>query len=106
MTKEEMAKQIPQGFYCNGTDFHCPWFRHVETVKLHRLPVPEGYVLCKWSDRCDSSCWSDESSSCHYEVIRCEYLNMTDRTEKSHLWDAVKECGINDDIKEEDQHNE
>lgn len=106
MTKEDMAMQIPKGFYCNGTDFHCPWYKHVGTIKLHKPPVPEGYFLCNWSDNCKESCFTDKHNSCRHEVVKCEYLGITDWEENTHLWDACKQCDVEDGVEEEDKEDQ
>jgi hypothetical protein len=99
MKKRAMKKYIPKETnYCHGNGTkkspYCKWLKYITTIKLHRD------TGCEYADTCNEKYWSNSRNSCRNRVYRCEYLNYTDWTEDSLLWDACKECGIHETSKE------
>jgi hypothetical protein len=76
----DLQKFIPEGIYC---------------YELKN----EKRVLCPF--------WSFKKNKHHQENGFCSYLNKGDWQKNGTflLWDACKECGINDDWEEEDEIN-
>ena len=78
-TKQEAIGVIPKKtFYCYTRD---------ENNKCNLCPL-----------------WDSDKTKEYQEDGYCHYLKRGDWQENGtlHLWDQVKECGINDDIDEED----
>ena len=87
-------KLIPNGIYCYG----CPYYKYIETIQLFK----NNGEICPSRNECKEECGTTDSTSCTIKIIRCEYMDYTDYTEDTLLWDMVKECGVNDEIIEED----
>ena len=84
-----MKKYIPKGLCCHGNtrNSYCKWLKYIKTIKRDKSN-------CEYASSCDKICWSTPDTSCYNDVYKCEYLNYTDYTQESLLWDACKECGI------------
>ena len=84
---------IPKGIYCYDENGICPYWKY--------LGLNESYLnngeKCEFRDACEEECGTNDNNSCVSRIVRCEYLDYTDETENSLLWDQCKECGINDE---------
>jgi len=88
INKQDMEKLIPKDtVYCHS----CPWRKFIKTIYYNKDEENCPYLLsCQDHDKC----WTIPSTSCRVNVWRCEYLDYTDETEESLLWDGCKECGV------------
>ena len=89
--------KIPYGMYCygrGGRSDKCPYWEYIETIIFYKDSKNncDSYDKCEDNDKCGTSF----RTSCKVDVIKCNYLNLIDKDEKTLLWDQVKECGINE----------
>lgn len=88
MNKLDMEKLIPKNTpYCDN----CPWRKFIKTIEYNH-----NEKNCPYNGDCEDEgkCWTTPKTSCRVRVYRCEYLDYTDWTEESLLWDGCKECDI------------
>lgn len=108
MKQRAKKKYIPHGLYCDG----CRWWQFIGIKLLHRNPDELDKVIethfkdadypiftekCEY-DNCSHDCWSEECYQCKERIVRCNYLNYTDKNEDTLLWDGCKECGVHSDF--------
>ena len=101
-------KDIPDGPYCHAGTL-CPHWRDLGVIILHRdelaaKTIAELYPekpsvgrACDLAGECEDECWSSTFTSCKMRRIRCEYLDYTDESEETLLWDKVKICEVNEE---------
>lgn len=85
MKKRSMKKWIPRGCYCDG----CKYWHHINTIRLNKSN-------CDVAEGCKEECWSTLENSCRARVIKCDYINYTDKYEETLLCEGIKECGKHD----------
>ena len=83
---------IPVGNYCG----ECPYWHRLGKRKFHRNPPNITFDECPVANECSQECWTNEFTSCCSHICYCEYMDYTDKYGDSLLWEAVKECGVND----------
>lgn len=108
----DKESKIPVGDYCDN----CPYWKLLGLTVLcadpEKLKTSKVYAnwkqkhpkfknitveQCEFFESCADRdhCWEVERTCCRHEIVRCEYLDLTDEEEDTLLWDGCKECGVN-----------
>jgi hypothetical protein len=93
LAKEKDTAVIPKGVYCYSHTGKMVKVYHSEANQVIEVP---GIICCPY--------WASWPNKPEQENGYCHYLEEGDWEVDgiSHLWDQIKECGINDEWDEEE----
>jgi len=101
--KKEMEKSIPKGLYCYNENGRCPWLEH----RPEHHGQEDGY--CKYLGKGDyeinrevKEATVTYTNKAGKRVTEIEIYGPDNPCAFSLLWDMCKECGIDNEIDEEE----
>lgn len=101
VTEEEVLsvfggeEDIPKGIYCYDGNTRCPFYSY-KTYDSVKVPY------CLYLNEGDISNLDEEEDKKLLEYFKCDEDELEKKFPLSLLWDQVKECGINNDLEEDE----